>query len=67
MGSIAITLIVFACAFGGALAGIVLRRLLPPHHLTPESKDTVKLGMGLVATMSARFSAYWSLRRRVFL
>lgn len=43
----------FACVFGGALAGIVLRGLLRPHHLTAESKDTVKLGMRLVATMSA--------------
>jgi hypothetical protein len=30
-----------------------IRRLLPEHHLSAESKDTVKLAMGLVATMSA--------------
>ena len=30
-----------------------LRRLLPQHHLSADSKDTVKLAMGLVATMSA--------------
>jgi hypothetical protein len=30
-----------------------LRRFLPEHHLSPESRDTVKLAMGLVATMSA--------------
>jgi hypothetical protein len=30
-----------------------LRRLLPEYHLSPESRDTVKLSMGLVATMSA--------------
>jgi hypothetical protein len=30
-----------------------VRRLLPEHHMTAESRDTVKLAMGLVATMSA--------------
>jgi len=28
-------------------------RRLPQHHLSDDSKDVVKLGMGLVATMSA--------------
>ena len=46
-------LIVFACAFGGALLGLLLRVVLPEHHLRTESKDVVKLGMGLIATMSA--------------
>src|SRR5271155_3469603 len=53
MSSIAISLIVFAFVFGGALFGIYLRTLLPEHHLDNSSKDVVKLGMGLVATMSA--------------
>jgi len=53
MSSIAISSIVFACVFGGALAGMYLRAVLPQHHLTAESKETVKLGMGLVATMAA--------------
>ena len=45
--------IVFACVFGGALFGLLLRATLPQHHLTSESKDVVKLGMGLLATMAA--------------
>ena len=45
--------VVFACTFGGALAGMALNRMLPQHHLSSESKDVVKLGMGLVATMTA--------------
>jgi hypothetical protein len=49
----AVALIVFACALGGALAGMRLRAILPEHHLTADSKDTVKLGVGLVATMTA--------------
>jgi len=53
MSSIAISSIVFACVFGGALAGIVLRGLVPKHHLAPESRGVVTAGMGLVATLAA--------------
>jgi hypothetical protein len=45
--------IVFACTLSGALFGMWLRRVVPESHLTDESKDTVKLGIGLVATMTA--------------
>jgi outer membrane protein TolC len=37
----------------GALFGMLLRRVLPKDHLDNESKDVVKLGMGLVATLAA--------------
>jgi hypothetical protein len=53
MSSTAISLIVFACVFGGALFGLFLHALLPQHHLGADSKDVVKLGMGLVGTMAA--------------
>ena len=53
MNSIAVSLIVFACVFGGALFGMLLRAVLPEHHLNSDSKDIVKLGMGLVGTMAA--------------
>jgi len=46
-------LIVFACVFGGALLGMFLRTVLPQHHLSEETKDLIKLGMGLIATMTA--------------
>jgi hypothetical protein len=45
--------IVMACVFGGALLGMAIHTRLPEHHLTPDSKDVIKLGMGLIATMSA--------------
>jgi hypothetical protein len=48
-----ISWIILAIVFGGALVGMVLRALLPEHHMTQDSKDAVKLGMGLVGTMSA--------------
>lgn len=53
MSSLAISLIVFACVFGGSLVGFFLRRRLPAHHLSAESKEVVKVGAGLIATMSA--------------
>ncbi|MEX2263458.1 MAG: hypothetical protein WD696_15985 [Bryobacteraceae bacterium] len=43
----------FACTFGGALCGIKLGAILPPHHLSAQSRDTVKVGIGLIATMTA--------------
>lgn len=48
-----IALIVFACVFGGALLGMFLRVLIPEHHLSEDTKDVIKLGMGLIATMAA--------------
>jgi Protein of unknown function (DUF4239) len=45
--------IVLACVFGGALLGMAIHTMLPEHHLNAESKDVIKLGMGLIATMSA--------------
>jgi hypothetical protein len=53
VSAMAIGWTVFACLFGGALLGMFLRAVLPEHHLSVDSKDLVKLGMGLVATMSA--------------
>src|SRR5216110_3003120 len=46
-------LIVFGCLAGAILLGRALRRVLPEDHLTADSRDTIKLAMGLVATMSA--------------
>lgn len=53
MSPMAISGIIFACVFSAAMLGMLLRRVLPPHHLDPDSKDVVKLGMALIATMSA--------------
>jgi hypothetical protein len=53
LSSITISLITFAFVFGGALLGIVLRAVLPQNALTSDSRDVVKLGMGLVGTLAA--------------
>jgi hypothetical protein len=53
MTSTTVSLIVFASVFAGSLLGIFLHAVLPSNHLSAESKDIVKLGMGLVGTMAA--------------
>jgi len=53
VSSVTVSLIVFACVFGGALVGICVSSRLPSHHVTSETKDVVRLGMGLVATTVA--------------
>ena len=45
--------IVFGCLIGAVLVGRILRRILPESHLSADSRDVVKLAMGLVATMAA--------------
>src|SRR6185436_14382678 len=53
MSSPVIAAVVFGCTFLGALAGLVLHARLPVHHLDADSKDVIKLVMGLIATMAA--------------
>jgi len=51
--SILIPWLALICIFGGAMLGMYLRTALPDRQLSPETKDSVRLGMGLVATMTA--------------
>lgn len=37
----------------GAAFGALMRRMLPDHHLSSDSRDVVKLGAGLIATQAA--------------
>ena len=53
MSPLAISVIIFVCVYGGALAGMSLHSRLPEPHRSTDTRDVVKLGMGLVATMSA--------------
>jgi hypothetical protein len=50
---VAISLAAFSSILGGMLLGLYLRNILPQHHLSEESKDAVKLGIGMLATLSA--------------
>ena len=53
MNPTTIGMIVFTCTFGGAMLGMWLRTTLPKHHLDADSKETVNLCVGLIATMTA--------------
>jgi hypothetical protein len=44
--------LIFAIVFAGALAGMALRRALPQEHLGTDAKDTMRLAIGLIVTMT---------------
>ena len=53
MKALLVAPVVLAFIFGGALLGLALRARLPDRHLSDDSKDIVKLSIGVVATMAA--------------
>jgi hypothetical protein len=50
---IELSIVIFGCVFGSALAGMWLATVLPEHHLATDTKELVKLGVGLIGTMAA--------------
>ncbi len=52
MHALEVGFLAFALVFSGALAGMAIRGRVPPDHLVPEAKDTVRLAIGLVVTMT---------------
>src|SRR5215471_4784042 len=53
MMDLIVALIGFACISTGLLVGMLLQNILPAHHLDAASKDTVKIGAGMLATLTA--------------
>ena len=53
MSGVEIGALTFGCAFGGAVLGNGIRAAIPPALLSKEAQDVMRLGMGLVATMTA--------------
>jgi hypothetical protein len=53
MSSTSIAALVFGCTFTGALLGLLLHARLPAHHLSADSRDVIKLVLGLIATVAA--------------
>jgi hypothetical protein len=53
MSALAVSAIIFLSTLGGIFLGALLRRTLPKHHLNEHAKDVVRLGAGLIATMTA--------------
>lgn len=52
MHALEVGFLAFALIFAGALAGFAIRPAVPANHLVPEAKDTVRLAIGLVVTMT---------------
>jgi len=50
---VVIGLVVFAVVLAGAFAGAMVKRRVPQHHPTEETKGLVSVSMALVATISA--------------
>jgi hypothetical protein len=53
MPPVAIGLLAFGLALAGILVGSVMQRTLPKGQLSPDSKEVVKLSLGIVATLAA--------------
>jgi hypothetical protein len=53
MSPLALSSILFVLMLGGVFLGALLRGALPKHHLSKDSQDVVRLGVGLIATMAA--------------
>ncbi len=51
MSQIAVACLVFVCCIAAALTGLLIK--LPGRHIDGNSKETVRLVMGLIATMAA--------------
>jgi len=53
VSALSLSVVAFAFIFGGALLGMLLRAVLPEPHLNTDSRDVVRLGTGLLATLAA--------------
>jgi hypothetical protein len=53
MDALAVSLVVFAVVVSATAFGILLNRVLPPHHLSKESKEIIHLGIGVIVTLTA--------------
>lgn len=43
----------FLCVFGAAAVGMFVRSRLPDHHLSADSRDSIKLATAIIGTLSA--------------
>jgi hypothetical protein len=50
---IAIGLLVALCVFAGGIVGLQLYRLLPRAHLSTETREVVRLGIGMISLLAA--------------
>lgn len=53
MSSLTIACVMFGCVMASTLAAMRVARRLPDHHLSGDSRDVVKLGLGVIGTLTA--------------
>lgn len=53
MDALLVSLASFVVILAGTWVGTYLRAVLPKHHLDAETRDAVRIGVGLIATMAA--------------
>jgi hypothetical protein len=53
MTPILASLLVVVCIFAGGIIGLSLNRVLRPTHLTKETQDVVRLGIGMISVLSS--------------
>jgi hypothetical protein len=53
MSAAVLSCLIFALTLGGIVLGALLRTTLPQQHLSKDSQDVVRLGVGLIATIAA--------------
>ena len=53
MSPLLISLIAFACIFGGTFLGIFIRYRLPERHLSGDTRDIVRQGTAVIATLAS--------------
>jgi hypothetical protein len=53
MSPAVLSCVIFALTLGGIVLGALLRTTLPQRHLSKDSQDVVRLGVGLIATIAA--------------
>ena len=53
MSPLVIACIMFACVLIGTVIGMAVGRALPGHHLSGDSRDAVKQGLAMIATLAA--------------
>ncbi|MBV8892656.1 MAG: DUF4239 domain-containing protein [Acidobacteria bacterium] len=53
MGAVGTSLVALVVILGGGFVGMWLRQALPERHLVDETKDVVRVGSGLIGTISA--------------
>lgn len=53
MSDLEISLLVAMAVFGSAMSAMLLYPKLPPHHRTNETRDIVRLGIGMISVLTS--------------